>query len=190
MILAPGVEFFEDEHEYFYKGKKLSGITGLIAKKLGIKMPQQFVGEHQAEGLHIHKAVQTWLNKGVQTSRHPGLVWFMSTFWAENYSINGGILDVFSEVLVSDFKRYASSVDIICLTGTDMLDIYDIKTGKMNREYVSWQLGVYKYFIETTTDYKVNKCCCVCTKDKEYYPVFPVPFDKVEKLLYGERLKT
>jgi hypothetical protein len=60
-VLAPHVEFDEDRHEYWYKRNRLSGVTGLISKKLGLKMPQEFVEEHQEEGVHVHRTVQKWI---------------------------------------------------------------------------------------------------------------------------------
>jgi hypothetical protein len=75
LVLAPNVSFDEDRHEYWYKGKKLSGVTGLIAKKLGIKMPEEFVSGHQEEGIHVHKAIQRWIETGDSGSIHPGVGW-------------------------------------------------------------------------------------------------------------------
>jgi hypothetical protein len=184
MTFAQGVEFMEDKHEYWYKGKQLSGITGLITKKLGLKMPQEFVEEHQMEGIHVHKAVQKWIETGDPESVHPGVNWITSTIKGEM-----GIGPYFSEVLVSDLKQYASSVDIVVATLPPLrrhIAICDIKKGRFHRGYVSWQLGVYKYLIETNTDYIVENCVCICVKDKEYYDIFPKTREQVEKLLYGK----
>jgi hypothetical protein len=195
MILAPGVEFIEDKHEYWYKGKQLSGITGLITKKLGLKMPQEFVEEHQMEGIHVHKAVQKWIETGDPDSVHPGVKWVVSTFWVENYHawIASNPPDFFkasSEVLVSDFTQYASAVDLIVERGpgSGQLDIYDIKKGVFKREYVTWQLSIYKYFLETYAKKTVRNCVCICIKDKEYYDIFPKPRERIEELLYGKQI--
>lgn len=176
--LAPGVEFFEDKHEYYYKGRKLSGVTGLIAEKLKIKMPEEFVGERQAEGIHVHKAVQKWIETGDSGSIHPGPTWVESCFMG----LREGLC---SEVLVSDFERYASSVDVVYVHDDRVLDLYDIKTGVFKRDYCTWQLSIYKYFIERTTTAKVGKLEVLCLKDHEIYPIFAMPAEKVEKLLYG-----
>jgi len=203
MNLAPGVSFDEVKHEYFYKGKQLSGITGLISKKLGLKYSNDFVGEHTEEGLHVHKAVQRWIETGDSGSVHPGVTWLTEELGKVH---NRKYLT--SEVLVSDFNKYASAVDIVVVTD-EGLTIYDIKKGKFNREYVTWQLSIYKYFIEQLvfhaasvnlplgTMYEmtcekendlrhiVNKCVCICLKDKEFYPIFPKSKEEVEKLLYS-----
>jgi hypothetical protein len=183
MDLAPGVEFFEDKHEYFFKGKQLSGVTGLISKKLGLKYGE-FVSEHAEEGIHVHKAVQRWIETGNAESVHPGVQWLV------NYLLQQKRDDIyFSEVLVTDFARYASAVDIVIYhrdyPGNKVISIADIKKGNFKRDYVTWQLSIYKYFIEKYTDFRVVECSCLCLKDKDYYPIFPKLVKEVENLLYA-----
>jgi hypothetical protein len=183
VTLAAAVTFDEERHEYWYKGGRLSGVTGLIAAKLGIRMPAEFVEEHREEGAHIHKAVQKWIEKGDAESIHPGVGWIIGSIGGEL-----GAGPYYSEVLVSDFKQYASAVDIVVTTLPPLrrhITICDIKKGVFHREYVSWQLGIYKYFIEIATDYIVDQCVCICVRDREYYKIFPKSSDKVRKLLYG-----
>jgi hypothetical protein len=177
MNLAKGVEFFEDAHEYYYKGKRLSGITGLIKDKLNIKMPEAFVEERRLEGSHVHSAVKSWIDTGTLESAHPGAAWVIACFLGVRDSLHG-------EELVSDFKQYASSVDVIDDHGDGVVDIYDIKNGIFRRDYCAWQLSIYKYLIETYSPLKVAKCSVLCVRDKETYPIFPKPFEQVEKLLY------
>jgi hypothetical protein len=180
LVLAPRVEFDAAKHEYWHEGRQLSGVTGLIAKKLGIKMPQEFVEEHQEEGIHVHRAAQKWIETGDPESIHPGVKWLINTLPNRNL--------LFSEVLVSDFKRYASAVDIVQThpPGKDFaVSVYDIKKGSFKREYVTWQLSIYKYFIEKYAKKQVGECVCICMKDREYYDIFPKSYEQVEKLLYG-----
>jgi hypothetical protein len=178
LIFAKGVEFDETKHEYWYEGRRLSGVTGLISKKLRLNMPQEFVEEHQMEGIHVHKAVQKWIETGDPESVHPGVKWFTETFPASQGA-------VYSEVLITDFKQYASAVDIIQETAGGGLGIYDIKKGLFKREYVTWQLSIYKYLIEKYAGHKVSACICICMKDREYYDIFPKSAERVEGLLYS-----
>jgi hypothetical protein len=182
---APGVQFFEDEHKYLLRGKELSGVTGHIVKKLGLKMPVEFVGEHRDEGLHVHHVVQEWIESNGQYigTVHPGVLWLTQTV-ADSCTYAPAAFH--SEVLVSDGMRYASSVDIVVETEVGDLEIYDIKKGVFKREYVSWQLGIYKYLIEKYGKRTVSKCTCACMKDREYYPIFPKSVKEVEVLLYGK----
>jgi hypothetical protein len=207
MTFADGVSFDEAKHEYWYNGKRLSGVTGLITKKLALKMPEDFMEEHRLEGVHVHKAVQRWVETGEVESVHPGVRWIVDTFLlpgrevlvsADGKEVKAGAAlfnstkivgvrpaNTYSEVLVSDFKQYASAVDIVREGAGGGLTIYDIKKGIFKRDYVTLQLSIYKYFIEKYAGRKVDECVCICMKDKEYYPVFPKPFDAVEKLLYA-----
>jgi len=182
LTLCSGVEFDEEKHEYFYKGKRLSGITGIISSHLGKKY-SDFTEEYREEGLHTHKAVQKYIETGEAGSVHPGVVWLTGEL--KHRYIRQAL---FSEVLVSDFKSYASLVDIIAEDEDDdrLLDIFDIKTGKMQRESVTWQLSVYKYLIESYTAYRVRDCFCISLKDEEFWPVFAKAGKEVEKLLYNE----
>jgi len=180
MTLAPGVSFDPEKHEYFFKGKRLSGVTGLISKKLGLKY-NDFVSEHQEEGIHVHKAIQQFINTGVCESVHPGVQWLLER-WRKSSGLEGWRRH--SEVLVSDFKKYASSIDIVDEAPDGVLRIYDIKKGSFKRDYVTWQLSIYKYFAEKAGK-TVNNCICICLRDQDYYEVFPKPVEEVEKLLYG-----
>jgi hypothetical protein len=147
-------------------------------------MPEEFVGEHQEEGIHVHKAAQKWIETGDPESAHPGVRWLIES-WGRESLCRGKTFAVHSEVLVSDLKQYASAVDIVQETVDGGLAVYDIKKGVFKRDYVTWQLSVYRYFIEKYAKRKVAACVCICMKDREYYDIFPKPFEQVEKLLYG-----
>jgi len=177
---APEVIFDEAKHTYTLRGKKLSGVTGIIAKRLGIRMPEDFVGEARQEGLHIHKAVQNWITDGTFESIHPGAMWIkdhVERVWQDP------LASCHSEVLITDFKKFASSVDIIGITEAGTLVLYDIKR-TFKRTYVTWQLSIYKYFIEKYTSYKVEQCYCLAVKDRVLYPVFARAAKDIEALLY------
>jgi hypothetical protein len=181
LVLAPHVEFDADRHEYWYQGQRLSGVTGLISKKLGLKMPQEFVEEHQEEGIHVQKAVQNWIENGDPESVHPGVKWLIESWGRESPP---GAIAVHSEVLVSDFKRYASAVDIVREMTDGGLVIYDLKKGLFKREYVTYQLNIYRYFIELYAKRKVCTMVCISLRDREYYEIFRIDNIKVEDLLY------
>jgi hypothetical protein len=190
LMLAKGVEFDEAKHEYWYTGRRLSGVTGVISKKLGLTMPQEFVEEHQMEGIHVHKAVQRWVKTGNPESIHPGVRWLTETFaHTIGTGESGHLAHAYSEVLVSDFSRYASAVDIVREKPDSGLVIYDIKKGVFKRDYVTWQLSIYKYFIEKYVGRKIDACVCICMKDREYYDIFPKSYEQVEKMLYGKKEK-
>lgn len=45
MVLAPNVTFDVANYLYWCKGKQLSGVTGVIGKKLGVKISEDFMEE-------------------------------------------------------------------------------------------------------------------------------------------------
>jgi hypothetical protein len=185
LILAPGVVFNEARHEYHLRGKQLSGVTGIIGKRLGTKFPEEFVGEARGEGLHVHKAVEDWIDARGRTcnSMHPGVMWITGTLIDKCTQIPKFM---HSEVLVSDLTQYASAVDIIAEYDGKILDLFDMKRS-FKRTPVTWQLSIYKYFIETFTPYRVDKLWCAAFRDKEYYPIFPKDACEIEELLYGKK---
>jgi hypothetical protein len=172
------VSFDPESHTYLYRGRQLSGVTTLIAKALGLRYPAAYMEEYREEGVHVHQAVQNWINTGDSGSVHPGVLWIISEFGP----VSPGT--VFSEVLVSDMKRYASAVDILRVNGKSV-DIYDVKNGTFKRDYVTWQLSIYKYFIDAYTEHTVNTCVCISVKDQEFYEIYPKGRAAVEKLLYN-----
>jgi hypothetical protein len=178
-LTTPGIEFHEDEHKYYRKGKELSGITGVIGAKLGKKFPETFVEEHRGQGSHIHKAIEGYIHTGKEISVHPAARWAVSCL---EYQQEEGY-KLYSEVLVTDHKKYASAIDILAVRD-DQIIIFDTKAGNFMRESVSWQLGVYQYFLEEMTNMSVFRCYCLATKDRNIYPIIPKSFEDVRRLLY------
>lgn len=186
IVLAPGITFDKAKHEYYYRGVKLSGVTCRVGPVSGYgHMNEGFKGvleEAAQEGLHVHESVEEWINSGLQTWKtiHPAAV------FVRDKLLELGNLQLQAETLVSDFKQYASAIDILSLVDKKTIDIYDIKR-KFNRDYVSWQLSIYKYLVETYTKYKVRKMCVFATKDRRFFDDIEYKGEeKVKELLYGK----
>lgn len=182
--LAPGVSFDEGPHKYWYKGKELSGITRRIGAHLGTKINEAAMGAARDEGNHVHHAVQFWVNSGCSAvdSVHPGVAWIAKTFITKA----GDPLAIRSETLVSDFKQYASGVDLLSVPEPGWLDLWDMKR-TFKRTSVTWQLSIYKYLIETYTAWRVRNLWCISYhSDKEYFPIISKTKEEVEELLYGK----
>ena len=180
MNLARGVQFDKALHSYTYNGKNLSGVTHLISDRLGLHFGGAPVDERAAEGTHIHEAVEEWINTGLMVSKHSGVDWIVSEL-KKRFKIRKP-LSVFSEVLITDYNMYASAVDVM-VQYEDGWELLDIKTGRFKPEYLAWQLGIYKYFVEKA-GLVVKNCWCVCVRDKMFYKVLPKDVDDVEGLLY------
>ena len=187
LVLAPGVIFDKEKHEYFYRGKFLSGITGVINQKAGYgKMTSSkadILEETRWEGLHVHEQMEDWIESGFTqwSSVHPAATWARD---ALRESTKTKIIHWQSETLVSDFKIYASAIDILGVNDAGDLEIFDIKR-KFNRDYVTAQLSVYKYFVEKYAKLRVASIQCLGTKDKRVYALDPLSEKEVRKLLYA-----
>ena len=186
IVLAPGITFDKEKHEYYYRGVKLSGVTCRVGPVSGYgHMNESFKGileEAAQEGLHVHESVEEWINSGLQVWKtiHPAALFVRDTLLSQ------GNLQLQAETLVSDFKQYASAIDILSMVDKKTIDIYDIKR-KFSREYVNWQLSIYKYLVETYTKYKVRKMCVFATKDRRFFDDIEYKGEeKVKELLYGK----
>jgi len=186
IVFAPGVSFNKEAHEYYYQGVKLSGITCKVGPVSGYgHMSEGFkgvLGEMAAEGNHVHEAIEDWINSGftVWKTIHPNAIFVRDTI------LQFGTLQIQAETLVSDFKYYASPVDVMVFVKKNVVDIYDIKRS-FKRDYVSWQLSIYKYLIEEYSKCKVRKMGAFGTKDKRFYDDIEYKgADKVKELLYGK----
>lgn len=182
---APGVSFNEMLHEYHYKGKQLSGVTRKICErmKLNFKDAENQVIERCDEGSQVHAWIQNWIDTGVFDTIHPGAKWVHDEL-TRRYSSPDLHAVAMSEVLVWDLKDYASAVDII-VEHDGIYDLYDIKTGAFKPEYLAWQLGIYKTWLELQGKL-VDRTMCVCVKDRLFYKVLPRSFNDVSSLLYGD----
>ena len=181
---APEVSFNEALHEYTMRGRRLSGVTRKICErmKLNYSDAESLVVERCDEGSQVHKWIQDWIDTGKFDTIHPGAKWVHDELVRRYGSTDVKALAM-SEVLVYDLKDYASAVDII-VEHDGVYDLYDIKTGKFKPEYLAWQLGCYKWFLELQGK-KVGKCACICVHDKMFYRVLPRSTEDVKVLLYG-----
>ncbi len=186
IIFAPGVTFDKEKHEYHYQGVKLSGVTCKVGPKTSYgHMSESFkgvLGELAAEGNHVHDAVENWINSGfrIWNTIHPNAI------FVRDKLLEMGNMKIQAETLVSDFKFYASPIDVMIFHKKNTIDIYDIKRS-FNRDYVAWQLSIYKYLIEEFSKYKVRKMGAFATKDKRFFDDIEYKGrDQVRELLYGK----
>ena len=189
IVFAPGVSFNKERHEYYFQGVKLSGITCKVGPKAGYGHMSEdfknFLSEAAGEGNHVHESVEEWIKSGMKKwdTIHPAAI------WVRDKLIELGNMQIQSETLVSDFRTYASAIDILTVVPKkkNTIDIYDIKR-KFNRDYVEWQLSIYKYLVETYSVYKVRNLCAFATKDRRFFDDLKYKgTEKVEELLYGKK---
>lgn len=143
-LVLSKVVFDELEHTYTLDGKKLSGVTALLHRQLfGSKydgIPKHIMEQAAERGNAIHREIEMY-----------------ESFGGENFDdeVNAyiklknkyGFETIATEWLVSDNEHVASSIDVIFDTGKGLV-LCDIKTtSKLDIEYLSWQLSIYKYLL-------------------------------------------
>lgn len=186
-LVTEGLTFYPEKHEYFYNGKKLSGITGAIGKKLKRNYDTVHVEEGRTQGSHVHAAIEAFIKTGKIITVHPAANWAI----AELKKIIASGKTLYSEVLVSDFDSFATAADIVAVVdGTNDIILCDTKAGEFKRDYVTMQLSMEKAMIEATTDYHVKAAFCISTRDREFYPVFFKDKKEMMALLYAQSGRT
>lgn len=180
--LAPGVQFDEAEHKYSKSGVSLTGVTGRISSRLGLKYGGEVVKEKCEAGAFLHKWIQDWINTGKLSTVHPDAV-FIKKALEKRYDGDDRYI-CYSEVLVTDSIGTSSAVDVMVVRPDGTLDLFDIKSGAVKPEYLAWQLGTYAYFC-SLAKYEVHGCYCIAAKDHQIYKIKPREPSDIKALLYG-----
>lgn len=159
LVKSP-VQFIENRtegmHHYVLGIDELTGVTSILNavifrdKYTGIDA--DVLRNAADRGTAIHEAVQSYL-----TGKEFDLPEDLQPFMIDAVQARGAWLQdehrtfmtaAAVEYLVSDCKEVASKIDVVIEDG-DGYAIADIKTTyQLDREYLSWQLSVYKYLFE------------------------------------------
>lgn len=138
------VVFDELEHTYTLDGKKLSGVTALLHRQLfqskydGI--PKEIMEQAAERGNAIHRQIEMYESFG-------GEIWDEEVNAYIKLKAKNKLEKVATEWLVSDNEHVASSIDVIFKKGGSLI-LCDIKTtSKLDMEYLSWQLSIYKHLL-------------------------------------------
>lgn len=178
--------FVPDKHEYFYDGKKLSGITKLVSFRLRKPFPTGAMPSRVADaaefGTNVHEDVEAYLDRGKRAA-HPAshfvCTWLDKEFPEEQFERYG-------ELLVSDKRLFATAIDIALINReTRLATIADIKTGNFDREYCSWQLSLGAELLEKLYGIQTEAMYVINTKEGRSYKILPKRKERVMSLLYG-----
>lgn len=147
-----GVSFDETNHVYTYEKKgdgaiqvtQLSGVTALLGRQLfkdkydGIS---KGIMEKAAErGNLIHRQIEMF-----ETFGGDNLAPEVDAY--KKMKVKGEYETIATEWLVSDREHVASSIDVVFEKDGEII-LCDIKTtSKLDMEYLSWQLSIYKYLL-------------------------------------------
>ena len=139
-----GVVFNKDAHTYTLGETTLSGITGIIKTMLFPDkykdIPKEVLERAAARGTAIHAACEMADSFGVIPP-----IDAVQKYVAEREKLN--LAPIANEYTVTDGNRIASNIDVIWRKGKSASVILgDFKTtSERDKEYVSWQLSIYKW---------------------------------------------
>jgi len=177
------IQFDKLQHRYYYCGKELKGVTGVIGKRLGKKFGQESLGIQRVFdatefGSMVHGEVESWIKQGVSPCNEHSR--YVCDFLSENYPKS--LFVYASELLVSDYVSVATAIDVVVIQGRKAM-IFDIKTGVFDREYCSFQLGIGKMLLELDGDLDVVGAFVIATKDRFVYTINCKSEDRCRSLL-------
>lgn len=192
-----GVEYVDSTHQYFYKGREITGITGLLHT---LVFPDMYKGvdeetlKHAADkGTVIHEQVELVASLGVAPTLDCVKA-FVDLINNLGYEIVG------SEYVMMIGDDHASAADLVMHKNgapEDEVEIWDIKgTYSVNKAYVRWQNSMYKYGFEKLNPHlKVTRICCMWLRDDAKRGTIsklielgePRPYSDVEELFRCEK---
>ena len=152
------VLFDPDTHTYTNEetGELLSGITGTLLKRLFPSkydgVPKDILAKAAEKGSNVHASIELYEKIGVTPSTQEGKAY-------ADITRKNGMVALDCEYTVTDFKHYASQIDVIYEVQENVVDLADIKTTyKFDEESVSWQLSIYAYMMSLCNPHiKVRK---------------------------------
>lgn len=147
------VIFHEDNHTYEYEGRQLKGITKIIKERLFpdeyANVPTVVLQKAADFGHKIHSDIDLYDN-GVPVESE-----YIAAY--ESLKSKNNLVNICNEYLVSDLKEFASSIDIVMQRGEEIVLVDTKTTYNLNKDYVAWQLSIYKYLFELQNpDLKVS----------------------------------
>lgn len=162
-----GVLYEDSTHQYFYKGRELTGITGLLHKLVFPNMysnvSEETLKKAAEKGTVIHEQVELYASLGIELALE-SVKAFVAYIKEQGYEIIG------SEYVLRVGEDHASAIDLVMHkkgASDDDVEIWDIKgTYSVNKEYVRWQNSMYKFGFEALNPHlKVTRICCMWLRD-------------------------
>lgn len=176
------VIFDEENHKYFFDGKELHGVTTPICKLMGKSFPDNVTIQASIiYGHDVHKESELWIKEGKEPSTQAGK-WLIQQL--KEFQIKYNVVKYEAELLVSDFEKTASCIDIVAYLPDRKAILFDIKTtSHFDRSYCSLQLSCYQRLFEEVYDEKVVAMYVLATKSKRSFRILEQEQTKVDKIL-------
>jgi hypothetical protein len=173
--------FCEENHTYISETRQYSGITGILAKYLFPDkykdIPDAILEKAKQRGTTYHNQMEMWINGFPYESQNDEVVKMQDLLNGRNFT--------HSELLVSDYKNFATKIDAVEESEEGII-LWDWKTtSTLDKEYLSWQLSICAYFYEMNFNKKVMQLMAGYITDKkvEIVPIVRIPEEHVIALL-------
>ena len=173
--------FCEENHTYISKTRQYSGITGVLNKYLFPDkykdIPEAILEKAKQRGVACHNQMEMWINGMPYESQNDEVIKMQDLLNGRNFT--------HSELLVSDYKNFATKIDAVEESEEGVI-LWDWKTTSiLDKEYLSWQLSICAYFYELNFDKKVMQLMAgyITEKEVEIVPIVRVANEHVIALL-------
>lgn len=143
-LFNSGVSFDEREHRYFLEKKELFGITSVLHRQLFedkySEIPKHILEKAAEYGSNVHSTIELCDTLGDTENTDENYMAYRRLMKEKNLET------VRNEYIVTDREHYASAIDIVAMKNDNEFALMDIKTtSSLDKEYVSWQLSIYKF---------------------------------------------
>lgn len=181
------IEFNREKHEYWFTDeqghhRRLYGITGVIGKMLNKTYPVNSTNVQIGilYGNTVHSESELWIKENKEPSTEAGK-WLIQYLKDMKNKYNVSHFD--AELLVSDFEKTASCIDIVAHLPDRKAILFDIKTtSHFDRAYCSLQLSCYQRLFENVYDEKVVAMYVLATKSKRAFRILKQDPFRVQKI--------
>lgn len=175
------VTFDEENHKYWFEGRELFGITTPIGKLMGKSFPDNVTVQASIiYGHDVHSESELWIKENKEPSSEAGK-WIVQYLKDMKSKCNVSHFD--AELLVSDFEKTASCIDIVAHLTDGKAVLFDIKTtSHFDRAYCSLQLSCYQRLYEQVYGEKVEAMYVLATKSKRAFRILQQDPYRVQKV--------
>lgn len=193
ILKESGVVFNESNHTYFLGEMQLSGITSTLVKRAYPheydNVSEEKLMERAAYGHKVHDMLEFCITNGIDTEM---VEWKMFKQIIEDR----GLQIVRCEYIVTDFKQYASPIDLVLMDKEGRIILVDIKTNYAPPlEKATVQLTWYKrHFEAMNPELKVYELAVLWVRDDAkrgplngYYPIKPWTDEALDLLISCEQ---
>ena len=173
--------FCEENHTYISQTRQYIGITGILKKYLFPDkykdIPDVILKKAKQRGTTCHNQMEMWINGMPYESQNDEVVEMQDLLDGRNFT--------HAELLVSDYKNFATKIDAVEESEEGVI-LWDWKTTSiLDKEYLSWQLSICAYFYEMNFDKKVVQLMAgyITEKEVDIIPIVRIDDEHVIALL-------